>query len=779
MSYRTFSKPKLFPIFQIFGANTGVGKSVFSTSLCRGANLLPLLQFEKNSNINSHNADKRTVNYIKPVQTGYPTDSDSRYVKTHSPQTFTHDIYTYRDPVSPHLAAIIEQSEKSIPSDEEVCSKLSNLILDVSHRTGNVPSFTLLETAGGINSPTMSQTLQSDLFRRFRFPIILVGDSVLGGISTTLSSYESLLLRGFDVDCILLFGNELGNETQIQRNVDCPVLASPTVHPDSFHKRDPSGEPLMAEYYKEMDGWAEYVVEQLLVKQHRRELHINEMGERAEKSIWWPFTQHRLVNGKTMVIDSALGDWYNAYIPGVKINDINNCMDEYYDGCASWWTQSIGHGDSRLTKAAAYAAGRYGHVLFPECVHEPALELTEKLLTTVGAGWASRVFFSDNGSTAVEVGLKMAFGRMEENINSSDGLKGEKLESGTAMFDIIGFKGSYHGDTIGAMNISDPNVYNKKVNWYKGNGYWFDPPTLSFKNGHYRLKIPDSFDFDETDSENFGKIESAFSSERFDSNLYQKYKAFIRKTLEKETENGRLFGALVMEPVILGAGGMIFVDPLFQRALANVCQEGISMKNVYGRVKVPVVLDEVFVGFHRLGKPVWSAGVELLGIKPDVACFAKALTGGLIPLAVTLAREDVFECFDGQSKVDALLHGHSYTAHPIGCQVACESIDIYINEFSENKSNNVDGGWSDELTRQIAEHPKVDGIVALGSIFALELKTETKGYSSTSSSEIIQKLRQHQIFARPLGNVIYLLAGTSTDKETKDWLLKQLLDSLY
>ncbi|KAJ1548170.1 hypothetical protein HK096_002840, partial [Nowakowskiella sp. JEL0078] len=599
-----------------------------------------------------------------------------------------------------------------------------------------------------------SDVSQSDLYRRLRYPVILVGDSALGGISTTISSYESLLLRGFDVACVVMFSGPMQNETEIARGIDCPVFTSPNRLPVASASHGNKDDiRMMKGFYSGMDNWATDVSSKLLEKHHARSTKIENMGRDAEKSVWWPFTQHRTSTGKTLVIESALGDYYTALPPPKEKDKFTGegNMQQYFDACGSWWTQSLGHGDVGLSKAAAYAAGRFGHVIFPECIHEPALDLTKKLLETVGRGWADRVYFSDNGSTAVEVGLKMAFGKMEANLIKA----GVKVEHGSIEFDIIGLQGSYHGDTIGAMNISDPNVYNKRVNWYTGKGLWFEPPTISFQKGEHLVRLPASLKINTHDpriSQKFKNLGEIFSHSRIETELFTSYLKFIRNELEKKISSNRIFGALVIEPVILGAGGMIFVDPLFQKAMVKVCQDGISIPGTNKLVKIPVFLDEVFVGLHRLAKPAWSVGVDILGIKPDVSCFAKTLTGGLLPLAVTLATEDVFNCFSGDSKAEALLHGHSYTAHPVGCQVACESLDTYKRDLENLKMIDFSGDWNIDLIDQISRHPHVDGVVALGSIFAVELKANNKGYASQSSEELIQRLRDVNIFARPLGN---------------------------
>lgn len=213
------------------------------------------------------------------------------------------------------------------------------------------------------------------------------------------------------------------------------------------------------------------------------------------------------------------------------------------------------------------------------------------------------------------------------------------------------------------------------------------------------------------------------------------------------------------------------VDPLFQRVLVNECR----------RRKIPVIFDEVFTGFWRLGT---ESAAELLGCVPDIACFAKLMTGGMIPLAVTLATNAVFTAFLGDSKLKALLHGHSYTAHATGCTAATKSIKWFKD--SQMNPNVIPQGkmlkelWDFELVTQISSHPAVERVISLGTLFALELQTEGSdaGYASMYARALLQMLREDGVYMRPLGNVIYLMCGPCTPPEICYQLLVKLQRNL-
>jgi bifunctional dethiobiotin synthetase / adenosylmethionine---8-amino-7-oxononanoate aminotransferase len=233
-----------------------------------------------------------------------------------------------------------------------------------------------------------------------------------------------------------------------------------------------------------------HIVSHLRTSHEQRISRLNDMANKANNQIWWPFTQHKTVKSTT-VIDSAFGDYFYTYPAPSNSTDTTQqpsqspskiSSDEQssqhhdiqsfptflplFDTCASWWTQAVGHAHLDLVKSASYAAGRYGHVMFPESIHEPALGLAERLLGGVGSGWASRVFFSDNGSTATEVALKMAFRRTGGLRRRSGRERAVGMEGQGAGFEVVGIQGGYHGDTIGSMSACSPNVFNNSVNWY-------------------------------------------------------------------------------------------------------------------------------------------------------------------------------------------------------------------------------------------------------------------------------------------------------------------------
>ena len=368
---------------------------------------------------------------------------------------------------------------------------------------------------------------------------------------------------------------------------------------------------------------------------------------------------------------------------------------------------------------------------------------------------------------------------------------------------VIGLKGSYHGDTIGAMDACEGGVYNSSVEWHRERGYWFEPPSVGIQRGMVVVSSA-STDWRGVHDASAGMDDVSFSDagmrcefrgtdglsrvydveSRLGSSLARLYRLHISSTLEDLVrKQGRAFGALVIEPILMGAGGMIFVDPLFQRILIDVVRsrsdlwaEALDSTIPSGSESVtpppayppphdtwhglPVIFDEVFSGLYRLG---FLTSSELLRTYPDLLVLAKILTGGLLPLSVTLSSQSIYGAFWGAKKVDAMLHGHSYTAHPIGCAVANKSFELMdelVNtgeEWREAKarwgvsedtnmssqlpstahstnlphSHQVWSLWDPHFVKDVSLQPKVEDVMALGTVLAIRLKDDDAGLSSS------------------------------------------------
>ncbi|KAL1744717.1 pyridoxal phosphate-dependent transferase [Schizophyllum fasciatum] len=794
-------------VHQIFGANTDVGKTLLTTALVRASA-----------------ARGHDVFYLKPVSTGSMSEADDGHIQrfTGSVKSKVHAdcLYRYTEPVSPHLAVKLDQkdsqsvidgsiSASSAPADGTVVNAIAEHIRTCASRSNphNAQSVShmYVETAGGVHSPSLSGTTQLDLYRPLFLPTILVGDSKLGGISSTISSFESLHLRGFTVDAILLFREEYYRNWEYlksyfsERNI--PVFAldkPPDLHPDPSENF-----ALTDKYYESITSTKGgdsifSILDHLDTRHLQRQVDLESMPRRAIDTIWWPFVQHGLISGEKdiNVIDSAHRDFFSIHKPVTAAN--SSSLQPQFDGSASWWTQALGHAHPALALAAAHAAGRYGHVMFPQAVHAPALELAERLVRGPGAGWADYAFFSDNGSTGMEVALKMALRAYAKRHDLRGTAEAKNLG-------ILGLKGSYHGDTLGAMDAcEDGGVYS--CEWHNARGVWLEPPTVGIRDGAVYISVPKAIvNKDADELVRADSLSRVYDVEyRMQTTLAKSYEAYIRRVLKNIESDGTRLGALVLEPLVMGAGGMIFVDPVFQRVLIDVVrgQSAASASTTASASTpatpssrswsgMPVIFDEVFAGLHRLGS---QSAAPLLGTPPDISVYAKILTGGLLPLAATLASREIYGAFLGDSKADALLHGHSYSAHAVGCAVANEAL-TQIDKLAAagtwdaararwaptaGEDARVWSQWDPTFVKALSKHNAIAEVMALGTVLAIKVKTEQGGYVSHSAQELLKGLgyvgrgegalssapggAPFSIHFRTLGDVAYLMLSLNTEE---------------
>ncbi|CAN0258670.1 unnamed protein product, partial [Ectocarpus sp. 4 AP-2014] len=313
---------------------------------------------------------------------------------------------------------------------------------------------------------------------------------------------------------------------------------------------------------------------------------------------------------------------------------------------------------------------------------------------------------------------------------------------------------------------------------YQAKGLFFETPNVSWRDGCFNVAIPTPMHAvalakaAEVELASELMLESRDAAFEFGTRdagaLADVYRAHVRSKMDDfEAQQGAILGSLLLEPLVMGAGGMVFVDPLFQRVLVQECRAR----------GLPVIFDEVFCGLWRLGV---ESSRELLGEDPDVSCYAKLLTGGLVPMAATVATERVFDAFSG-AKADCLLHGHSYTAHPVGCAAAVEFLSQarhsrYLNEETgcsvyPGTGGRMSDSWDEKAVRALSRLPTVDRAFALGSVLAIEMKAANRGYDSHGAAEVVQRLHESGVYARVLGNVAYVMVSPTTPVEACEGLM--------
>lgn len=401
--------------------------------------------------------------------------------------------------------------------------------------------------------------------------------------------------------------------------------------------------------------------------------------------VWHPFTQAHTAPAPLPIREGR---------GGVLVDHEGR---EWLDLISSWWVNLHGHAHPALAAALAEQAARLEHVIFAGFTHEPAVRLAARL-AALAPDPLSRVFYSDNGSTAIEVALKAAL-QLFSN-------RGEHHRAR-----LLAFEGGYHGDTVGAMSAG------------ASSGFFDAWKRLLFPVDV--LPVPTTWDGDPAVEE---KEAAALAA--------------LDRYLEA---HGAETAAALIEPLVQGAGGMRMHRPQFLRGLA----ERLKAAGVL------LIFDEVMTGFGRTGS---LFACHKAGVAPDFLCLSKGLTGGFLPLSVTITSEAVYQGFLDETVEKAFLHGHSYTANPLGCAVALASLDLTLSEACTTRRAEIEALHRAELAA-LADHPLVTEPRICGTIAALTLKAPAgdRGYASSLGPRLRESFAADRLLIRPLGNVVYLL----------------------
>lgn len=428
--------------------------------------------------------------------------------------------------------------------------------------------------------------------------------------------------------------------------------------------------------------------------------------------LWHPFTQmQEWIGEEALIIESGEGH-YLIDVQGRR----------YLDGVSSLWCNVHGHRKKELDEALKSQLGRIAHSTFLGLSHVPGIELAQKLIEVAPAG-LKRVFYSDDGATAVEVGLKMAVQYWH--------LKGETKRTRFASL-----AEAYHGDTVGSMSV----------------GY-----SETFHRFHRAMLFP----VVRLNPPHFFRRFKGMSEEEALKNAIQE----ADKTISKEKDS---LAALIMEPLMQGAAGMWSQPPGYVKALKEICHKN----------RVLFILDEVATGFGRTGR---MFACEHENVSPDILCLAKGITGGYLPLAATLTTEEIFSAFLGEYReFKSFFHGHTYTGNPVGCAVALASLQLFKREKILEKMRPKILYLIRRLEQDFISLPHVGDVRQWGFMVGIELvadKETLKAYPPERriGHKVILEARKRGVMVRPLGDVIVLMPPlTITEGE-----LKILLDVVH
>ena len=404
--------------------------------------------------------------------------------------------------------------------------------------------------------------------------------------------------------------------------------------------------------------------------------------------VWHPFTQH------------GLGDTIPriSHASGAKLYAADG--GSWIDAISSWWVTTHGHAHPRIMAAIRDQSEKLDQIIFAGWTHEPAEALAAELIR-ITPDPLTRVFFSDSGSTSVEVALKMALGYW--------------FNIGEARSRILVLEHSYHGDTIGTMSVGERGVYNRA--WQP---LLFDVDTIPFPHAGMEQTTLDA-------------LEAACS---------------------------KMPAAFIVEPLILGAGGMLMYPAWVLAEMRAIC----------ARRGVLFIADEVMTGWGRTGT---RFACDQAGIIPDIMCLSKGLTGGAVPLAVTLCIEPVFQAHWSTDRARIFYHSSSYTANPIACAAANANLEIWRDEPVQARIDALADAQDAHLAI-VASHPRVANARRLGTIAALDVVAPDSGYLSGLAPRLTALYRDRGVLLRPLGNSVYVMPPYCTDADE----LAQIWDAI-
>ena len=429
--------------------------------------------------------------------------------------------------------------------------------------------------------------------------------------------------------------------------------------------------------------------------------------DRDRACVWHPYTQMQTAPSPLPIVR---GEGVYLYTDDGR---------RILDGISSWWVNIHGHSHPRLNEAIAAQARQLEHVMFAGCTHPPGVALAERLVAAVPTG-LTRVFYSDNGSTAVEVALKLACQYWRN--------RGEAQRH-----TFVALHHAYHGDTVGAMSISEDSLFTRA----------FEPMLFRVVRAHapYCYRCPLGLERARCSIECLGDLERLL------------------------VEHGDAIAGVVVEPMLQAAGGMIVWPAEFLSGVRRLCD----------RFGVLMVADEVLTGFGRTGR---LFACEHASVSPDIICLSKALTGGYLPLGATIATESIYDAFLSDDRTKTFFHGHSFTANPMACAVAIASLDLFAETDALAKVRRLEGWLRDGLT-PLADLPAVGDVRVIGGVGILELVADKAtrsagGYLDDMGPRLAAAFLERGLLLRPLGNVLYFMPPYVITESETAWVIGQI-----
>lgn len=413
---------------------------------------------------------------------------------------------------------------------------------------------------------------------------------------------------------------------------------------------------------------------------------------------------------------------------GVYLTDENG--KKYIDCISSWWVNLFGHSNPRINKALINQANKLEHVIFANFTHEAAIELGERLVKVSPKG-LNKIFFGDNGSSAIEIALKLSF-----QYHQQSGNKDKKK--------FISLSNGYHGETLGALGVTDVDLFTNT----------------------YKPLIKESI-----------KIEGPTCSNCKYNENFQSCSAQCFEIMEKAIEgNHNEIAAVIIEPMVQGAAGMNMYSANYLKKLRKITE----------KYNVHFIADEIAMGFGRTGK---MFAVDHAGISPDLMCIGKGLTAGYLPMSIVMMTDKIYDNFYSDYLLGkSFLHSHSYSGNALGCAVAVETLKIFEDENILEIVNEKGEYLKKKMFEIFGNHEQIKSCRQIGLIGAMELRNENlegkldgkslKNYSKRVGYEIYKIGLTKGIILRPLGNVIYFMPPYIITKDEIDSVLNKCKESI-
>lgn len=649
----------------VTGTGTDVGKTLCSAILC----------------------GLWEADYWKPIQTGPVQDCLEILRLTHCTPIHVSTIQL-AEPASPHWAAQLEEFRIDLPTLVDERPEGYSMVV---------------EGAGGALVPLNESEDMIDLAKSLGLPMLIVASTGLGTLHHTLATVHSIRARGAELAGVLLNGPAHGeNARQIRDRGQVRILG-----------RIPELYPVDAQSVQELaHSWqsgpyTDPCLEDTPVCPPAAP--ATPLQDRDAQCIWHPYTQHQSAP-MPLEIQAAHGAILHT-TDGLEI----------IDAVSSWWVTNHGHTHPRIARAIANQAKVLEQVIFAGCTHEPAVQLAERLLSLLPGGMG-RLFYSDNGSTAIEVAIKACV-----QLARRRGVQRPRIAA---------LEDAYHGDTFGAMAAGARTLFSSP----------FEPLLFDVD----RLPTP-AGPWDPT------------------SAIAQTTSAKALSALETWLRlHSDQIACILVEPLIQGSAGMRMYPRSYLEGLNQLCKQ----------FDVPWIADEVFTGFGRTGGAFACRAVDgQPDLEPSAICLSKGLTGGFLPLGATAFREEIFQDFLSQDRKEAFFHGHSFTGNPLGCAAGLASLDILQHPQTARRWADLEIWQREHLAELQNDHP-IAGARVLGTIAAFEIPDAPSGYLAQRGQMVAKLCREDGVLVRPLGDTLYVVPPFSIRQGQLTRVYSALSDAL-